>query len=481
VVSLNPRARLQAVPRAYRRLPIRWRMAGGSAVLTLIILCGFAAIVGVLTTRQIRSDFQNHVAATADGLASQTKVVAGNRPDCQGPDLNVFGASESAAIRILTLDGNVICRTRDAPDFGLPQKRTVDTKGYRVETRLIPVVLPTNPSQAVQRAILQYGQPYSDTDRTLAKVRLFLILGVLGGAGLALVAGLYLARRAMRPIAQLTQTAREIERTRDPTRSPIPVPEADDEVAELAHTLENMLAALDAARAETEATLERQRAFVADASHELRTPLTSVLANLELLHDQLSGAEAETAAAALRSSQRMRRLVADLLLLARADAGRMRASEPTDLGEVLVDAAAELTPIANGHDLALDPHPAVIDGVRDDLHRMAGNLISNALRHTPEGTVVRAAVYERNGAVELRVEDNGPGIPDEIVPRIFERFIGGGDRAGSTGLGLAIVRAVAEAHGGGVTLEQPPDGGARFVVTLPRADPPTGPAPPDDD
>jgi signal transduction histidine kinase len=100
---------------------------------------------------------------------------------------------------------------------------------------------------------------------------------------------------------------------------------------------------------------------------------------------------------------------------------------------------------------------------------MAGNLISNALRHTPEGTTVRASVSERNGEVELRVEDDGPGIPDELVPRIFERFVGGGDRAGSTGLGLAIVRAVAEAHGGGVTLEHPPGGGARFVVTLPRA------------
>src|SRR6185369_10868780 len=122
----------------------------------------------------------------------------------------------------------------------------------------------------------------------------------------------------------------------DPGRH-MPQPEADDEVAELAHTLEDMLQALDAARAETEATLVRQREFVADASHELRTPLTSVLANLELLTEQVDGEDARAAvASALRSSQRMRRLVADLLLLARADAGRALPRRPVDFSQVLV-------------------------------------------------------------------------------------------------------------------------------------------------
>ena len=170
-----------------------------------------------------------------------------------------------------------------------------------------------------RRSTLLYARPLSDVDHTLARVRFFLILGVLGGTVLALLAGLATAQRAMRPIAELTDAAREIERTRDPSRR-IPHPEADDEVAELARTLEGMLGALDAARAETEAMLDRQREFVADASHELRTPLTSVLANLELLAEELDGEQAETAEAALRSTRRMRRLVGDLLLLARADA-----------------------------------------------------------------------------------------------------------------------------------------------------------------
>ena len=232
--------------------------------------------------------------------------------------------------------------------------------------------------------------------------------------------------------------------------------------------------ALDAARSDTEAMLQRQRRFVADASHELRTPLTSVLANLEFLAARLEPSdESEAARSALRSSQRMKRLVADLLLLARADAGRRHAHTPTDVATVLTEAAAELEPISHAHDLELDARPATVDGVPDDLHRMAANLIENAICHTPPGTSVRAAVRADGDAVVLSVTDDGPGIAPELAPRVFERFVrGGGEGAGSSGLGLAIVRAVSESHGGTVTLESPAGdgpGGTRFVVRLPRS------------
>src|SRR5439155_4299726 len=126
------------------------------------------------------------------------------------------------------------------------------------------------------------------------RIRLFLALGVLGGAGLALLAGLAVARRAMGPIAGLTAAAKSVAKTRDPAVS-LPRTDAEDEVADLSRTLEEMLRSLDAARSETEATLDRQREFVADASHELRTPLTSVLANLELHAAELEGERAEIA------------------------------------------------------------------------------------------------------------------------------------------------------------------------------------------
>jgi two-component system OmpR family sensor kinase len=448
----------------YRRFPIRWRLAGGSAGLTLVILLGFAAIVGVLTTRQIQDDFNDQVRAAATDLRERIEVRPGRDPVCQGPDLNVYGSADSAQIRVVTIDGVLLCETRGARDFGFTRSDVADVGGYRVESRIIPV-------PPLGQAVLQYARPLSDVKRTARKVWFFLLLGVAGGTVLAFLAGVTVARRAMRPIAELTSTAREIERTRDPSLR-VPHPQADDEVAELARTLEGMLQALDDARTETEAMLLRQRAFVADASHELRTPLTSVLANLELLADQVDGDLGEAAESALRSSHRMRRLVADLLLLARTDAGRVAPRAPTDLGAVLTEAVAELEPIADGHTLSVDAEPAVIDGTRDDLFRLATNLIENAIRHTPPGTTIDASVHTQNGEVVLTVRDDGPGIPDDLAGRVFERFVrGGGERAGASGLGLAIVRAVAEMHGGTVALESPPEGGARFVVRLPAGQP----------
>ena len=300
-------------------------------------------------------------------------------------------------------------------------------------------------------------------------MRVFLGLGVLGGAALALLAGLATATRAMAPIPRLTEAAREIERTRDPSLT-IPHPEARDEVSELALTLEGMLHALDEARGETEATLARQRQFVADAWHELRTPLTSVLANLELLEMELEGEQREAAASALRSTRRMRRLVADLLLLARADAGRAAPHVPVDLSEVVAEAAGELEPVAGDHLISVAAPPgAEVEGARDELHRLTLNLLENALRHTDPGTAVEATVERVNGEVVLAVEDDGPGIPVELRDKVFERFFrGAGDRSGSSGLGLSIVRAVARSHDGTVPLEEPLDGrGARFVVRFP--------------
>jgi signal transduction histidine kinase len=313
---------------------------------------------------------------------------------------------------------------------------------------------------------VQYARPISDLDKTVGRVELFLLVGVLGGAGLAFAAGSWTARRAMAPIAALTAAAREVELTRDPNRS-IPASQSEDEVAELGRTLEGMLHALADARTETEAMLARQRAFVADASHELRTPLTSVLANLELLSDTLRGDEGAAARSALRSSQRMRRLVADLLLLARADVARERRDRPLDLADVVVEAAGELGPVNRGHHLEIDATSAPV-GARDDILRVALNLIENALRHTPAGTQVTVATRPLpDGGGVLTVTDNGPGIPPELAPRLFERFVRGkGDRGGSFGLGLAIVAAVASAHDGTVNVERGPGGGARFVVAF---------------
>jgi two-component system, OmpR family, sensor kinase len=248
-----------------------------------------------------------------------------------------------------------------------------------------------------------------------------------------------------------------------------------------------MLMALDQARGETQAALDRQRQFVADASHELRTPLTSILANLELLASELEGEDAEIAGSALRSSRRMRRLVADLLLLARADAGRQAARTDLDLAQVAAGALEEVQPLAGGRrlDSALEG-PLPMSGNPDELHRMIRNLLENAVRHTPEKTTVELTARRDGDAALLEVIDDGPGIPAAIEEQVFDRFVRGDGPAdtvggGGSGLGLAIVRAVAQSHGGTVEAGQSTYGGARLSIRLPlekaaEGEPPERPA-----
>ncbi len=473
------RSAARATFSAYRAVPIRWRLAGGSAVLTFIILAAFAGIVGTLTAARIHDQFNNDVNQTADRLQQRLNkslvLSNGKLTGCSRNDISAIASAERGLARIFS-GADLACTPPTSKAKGadaIPQASLFSSppiqpsanftqSGYEVAVRQLSVRPRPQDNGTLQ---LLFARPLSDVDHTIGQLQFFLLLGVIGGTVLALLAGLATAQRAMRPIRELTNAAREIERTRDPRRR-VPHPRADDEIAELARTLEGMLGALDSARADTEAMLHRQREFVADASHELRTPLTSVLANLELLAEELGGEQEETAQAALRSTKRMRRLVGDLLLLARADAKRVGPERPTDLAEVLTEVASELGPMAGDHQLSLDARPAVVPGVRDDLHRLTLNMIENGVRHTPPGTHITASTRAQDGYAVLTVEDDGPGIPPAIRQRVFERFVRSGQ---GSGLGLAIVRAVAESHGGTVALERPAGGhGTRLVVRLPR-------------
>jgi signal transduction histidine kinase len=465
-----------------RRLPIRVKLAAVSAALTLVILCLFAVVVGALAEQRVRSAFDDDLRATAADLQNQIDLRPGPEGEVQfrlERDVIAAAAAGGAVISVVDRQGRLL-GPDGAPALGPPVEGVRDAGDYRVVSRELFVpdqvqrsspfeLLPAPVEGAV--AFVQYGKPERSVERTVARVRVFLGLGVLGGTLLAFLAGLWVAQRAMRPIAGLTRAAREVARTRDPDVT-LPRPEANDEVADLAATLEDMLRELGAARSETETALARQREFVADASHELRTPLTSILANLELLAAELDGEQREIAGSALRSSRRMRRLVADLLLLARADAGRESPREPVDLAAVAREAAAEAGPLASDHPLSLDlPGEVPVKGARDDLHRMTLNLLENAYLHTPPGTPVTLAVREEDGSAVLEVADRGAGVPPTSREWVFERFArGSGDAAptGSrSGLGLSIVRAVADAHGGSVALDDAEGGGARFVVMLP--------------
>jgi two-component system, OmpR family, sensor kinase len=453
--------------------PVRWRLAGVSAGLTLAILVLFGVIVGNLAAQRIRDDFSREMKGAVSTLASQVRIVdtLTNTLIVEEPDLGDFTSPNDASVRIYDSQGEELDASPNAAGLGPPIAGIHDIG----EMRVVTVALRSRQTGRIA-GYVQYGRDEQHIDSTVGRLWVLIAAGVLGATLLACLAGVAIARRAMRPIASLTATARTIADTGDPS-SHMPQPRADDEVGELAQTLEQMLRTLDAARSEREAALRRQREFVADASHELRTPLTSILANLELLQASLQeteqGDERAMVDSALRSSSRMSRLVGDLLLLARADAGRVGARTRCDLAEAAGNAAAEVAPTIGERELRVEnDRPLPVDGNPDELHRMVLNLLDNAARHTPPGSRIELRLRAEGPSAVIEVADDGPGVPVELREQIFERFVRGEGPAdtaigGGSGLGLAIVSAVARSHGGSAEVDESDLGGALFRVRLP--------------
>ncbi len=455
-----------------RKWPVRWRLAATSAGLTLAILLVFGAVIGGAATQRVRSEFNREVDAAAQTLAAELRIVntITGAYLIRGPGLDDFALPNDASVRVFDASGALLTQSSNAADLGPPEQGVNELDGMRVATARI------GSGSGSLTGYVQYARNFEHVDSTIDRLWLFVAAGVIGGTLLASLAGLAIARRAMRPISSLTASAREIAATGDLSRH-MPEPPVDDEVGELARTLEQMIRSLDLARSEREAALKRQREFVADASHELRTPLTSILANLELLQVSLEepGHEDEQTMvdSALRSSNRMGRLVGDLLLLARADAGRIGARTRCDLAEAAGEAAAEVAPTIGERELRVENERALpVDGNPDELHRMVLNLLDNAVRHTPPNSRIELRLQAEGPYAVVEVGDDGPGVPPELREQIFERFVRGEGPAdtavgGGSGLGLAIVSAVAASHGGSAEVGESELGGALFRVRLP--------------
>jgi two-component system OmpR family sensor kinase len=456
----------------FERIPVRWRIAITTAGLTFLILVCFALVLGNVVGNRIRSDFREELRSAANSLAAETKVSSDPIVGLivrTSPDLRAFALPEDAQIKVLDQFGRPIHGAATNPNVALGRP----SSGIHNVGDLSVATAPITASDSLP-AYVQYARPDEGVNDTVSRLWFFLGAGVLGGSLLALLAGLAVADRAMRPVKSLTGIASRISRTRDPSER-IPVPETDDEVSELARTMDGMLQGLDEARSEREQSLERQREFVADASHELRTPLTSIHANLELLQAAAVGSEDDRHAvdSALSSTKRMSGLVSDLLLLARADAGRRAATKDLDLVAITAGALEEVQPLAGSR--RIESHldgPLPLEGNPDELHRLIRNLLENAVRHTPEKATVELTARRDGDEALLEVLDDGPGIPADMEDQVFDRFVRGEGPAdtaggGGSGLGLAIVRAVAEAHGGSVSAGRSTYGGARFSVRLP--------------
>jgi len=453
------------------RIPVRWRIAITTAGLTLAILVVFAGVLGKMVGDRIRGDFEDELRGAAGTLAAETQVAIdpNSGPVIQSARLSDAAMADHAVIRIVDQFGVPLATSDPNADLGAPSGGINNTGPFTVASE------PIATAEGVT-AFVQYGEPDDDVEASVNRLWLFLAAGVLGGTILALIAGLAVANRAMRPIASLTALARDIAATRDPSRR-MPIPAAEDEIGELAETMDGMLEALDEARTERERAFERQREFVADASHELRTPLTSVQANLELLQTSLEDPENRHAVeSALGSTRRMSRLVSDLLLLARADTGRRSARTKVDLVKTATAALEETGALTGGRTVKTELNgPLPVDGNPDELHRLVLNLLENALRHTPQKATVELSARVDGDKAVLEVSDDGPGIPSKLGDQVFQRFVRGGGPAdttggGGSGLGLAIVRAVAESHRGTVAAAKSKLGGARFTVKLPLVD-----------
>lgn len=385
---------------------------------------------------------------------------ADGRPDVfyRSPDLASVPAARELSARPRLLE--------EEPGF-----RTFVEGGDHVRVYSVPYR-----SRAGRRGVIRVLERMGDVDLPLRNLRLgLLLLAPIAVAVSALVAW-SLARRALAPVVEVTALAREIEATQLSRR--LPVPPAKDEIGDLVETFNGMIARL-------ETSFEAMKRFTADASHELRSPLTNVKSTVELALDRPREAPEYRAALASvgEEAERLRRIVEDLLLLARADAGRLPfESDPVRLDVLAAEVAESFGPRVAEAGLRLETSAApgvVVQGDERWLRQLLQNLVENAVRFSPAPTpgrsapVVTVGLSTEQDAALLTVSDEGPGIPSEDRVRIFERFYRGDasrrrDGDGGAGLGLAICSWIVEAHAGRIEALGRPGGGTVVRVRIPR-------------
>ena len=334
--------------------------------------------------------------------------------------------------------------------------------------------------------LLVAGLPEHGVDETTRHLVFVELSAFAAAILLTALAGTFSVRLSLRPLAEVVHTARRVSdlplgsgAVSLPERVPNPAPET--EVGQVADAFNHMLTHIEAALAERHSSEDRLRAFIADASHELRTPVAVIRSHADYAqttHTDLPDGVTQALQRITAESARMGRLVEDLLLLARLDAGQDLLHEDVDLTRVVLDAVTDAQIISPDHrwQLELPDQPITVSGDAHRLHQALANLLDNAITHTPAGTSVTIELCEqpRTDSVLLLVRDDGPGIAPTIQPRIFQRFLRGevprtGTSSGA-GLGLSIVDAIIRAHAGTVTLDSQPRRN-KFTIRLPATDP----------
>ena len=307
-------------------------------------------------------------------------------------------------------------------------------------------------------------------DRGLAfrtRLQQSLLIATLIAVTLGMLLALIFARRLARPLEAISLAANRLAMGNLSTR--IPNPQGQDETARLARNFNHMAESLEKLESE-------RKAMIADIAHELRTPLTVMQGRLEAIQDGVIDLQSSEIDRLHNQTKLLSRLVDDLRTLSLADAGRLTLERrPLDLREIIRTVVANFQTQAENRqihlELTLSSQPLTTKADPDRLAQVIGNLISNALVHTPEGGTITVAAGANKEGLHVRVSDTGPGIPPEALSKVFDRFYRAeasrSRQTGGSGLGLSIVKALVELHGGRVRAQNQPKGGAEFVVQLP--------------
>ncbi len=463
-----------------RRLSLRARL-----LLAVVALAAVGLVAANVATYSSLSSFLiDRTDTTLDQTADTLR-----RP---GPGGGVRSAPPGTFVQVRSLDGDAVVATfsgetlpgASVPAPDLPEKvEPPADSGGREAARYFTVAGDQGGAQyrvrasigEDDRAMLLVATSLRDVDSTLHRLLLIelvvtaLVIGAITGLGL------WLVRLGLRPLDAIGQTAsaiaagdlsRRVERAEERT-----------EVGRLGLALNAMLTRIESSFRAQEASERKLRRFVADASHELRTPLSAVRAYAEL-YDRGAAERPDDLERSMRGisreSERMSVLVDDLLLLARLDDGRPLEREPVRLDEVVGEAVETAQAVDPDRTIELDAEPATVLGDRDRLRQIVDNLLANVRAHTPPRTPASVSVARSNGMAEIAVTDAGPGLDEEHLEHLFERFYRADPSrartSGGVGLGLAIVAAVAEAHGGTVSALSRPGEGTTIAIALPLTD-----------
>jgi two-component system OmpR family sensor kinase len=462
-----------------RRLPIRTRLALIYTGLLVAALAIFGTGTFLVLREQLQSSFDTSLMANAEHAAGAfaQDIGADGKLHPTARLLEQF-ASTGGRVEILDPTGKLVLDSAAAGSAPLPVPFSDTSSGTHVQDvhaasaggesfRL--VVEPIAGTGQGVAGYVVWAASTRDADDLLRTVAVVLVLGGLLLTALAFGVGWLVARRALAPVADVTDTARAISLSGDFGARVEAVGVGGDEVSELAVAFNEMLAALE----ENHQALQR---FLGDASHELRTPLTTLRASLELAgRPALPADEREALLADARSeTERMARLVGDLLSLARAESGARLEFGPVELDAVLLEAVRQAGPASPHVRMEVDSiEPVVVQGDRDRLKEVLLIVIDNAGRYTPAGGTVSATLRLEDRRVVIEVSDTGIGIPEDDRPHVFERLYRGSEarrvRPAGTGLGLSIAKWIVEAHAGSIDVSPRQAGGTVVSIKLPTS------------